>query len=312
MQNTNITMSPAMQGRPVTLVNKNIRTWRAVGRGVIYAALVAMSVLYVLPFWWMLITSVKTVEETFWFPPTFFPQTFTLEGYLRAWNYLPWARFLLNTLTIVFGSVIGSVLSCTLCAYGFARLRFPGRDIVFIIVSGSMMLPYTVTLIPTYIFFHRIGWVNTLKPLIIPAWFGGGAFNIFLMRQFFTSVPADLVDAAYIDGCSRLGIWWKIMLPLSKPALTAVTVFTIQGRWNDFFGPLIFLHSREKMTLALGLQLFAQTASVSSSSAAQYRDVGLFTALMAGATVVTLPMIILFVSAQKYFVEGIQLTGIKG
>ncbi len=311
MQGTNITMSPAVQGRAVTLANKNIRTRKAVGKGITYLALVAMSVVFVLPFWWMLITSIKTVEETFWFPPTFFPQTFTLDGYIRAWNYSPWPTFFLNTMTIVFGSVIGSVLSCTLCAYGFARLRFPGRDIVFIIVLASMMLPGTVTLIPTYIFFQKINWLDTLKPLIVPAWFGGGAFNIFLMRQFFTSIPADLVDAAYIDGCSRLGIWWKVMLPLSKPALTAVTVFTIQGRWNDFFGPLIFLHSPKKMTLALGLQFFAQTAGT-SSSASQYKDVSLFTALMAAATVVTIPMILLFISAQKYFVEGIQLTGLKG
>ena len=311
MQNTNITMSPAMQGRPVTLVNKNIRTWRAVGRGVIYAALVAMSVLYVLPFWWMLITSVKTLQETFSFPPTWFPQTFSWEGYVSAWQYMPWPLHFLNTMTIVVGVLFGVVFSSSLCAYGFARLRFPGRDIVFIIVLASMMLPSQVTIIPTYIFFKELGWLNSFKPLIIPAWFGGGAFNIFLMRQFFTSIPAELVDAARIDGSSRLGIWWRIMLPLSKPALTAITVFTIQGVWNDFFGPLLYLNSQSKMTLALALNIFNTIAGSAAANAA-YQQIGLYTALMAASTVVTLPMIILFVSAQKYFVEGIQMTGIKG
>jgi multiple sugar transport system permease protein len=169
------------------------------------------------------------------------------------------------------------------------------------------MLPGQVTLIPTYVFFRELNWLNTFKPLIIPAWFGGGAFNIFLMRQFFSSIPAELVDAAYIDGCSRLGIWWRIMLPLSKPALTAITVFTIQGRWNDFFGPLIYLNSKEKLTLSLGLQMFQQLAS----GGTDYSEIGLYTAMMAASTVVTLPMIILFISAQKYFVQGIQMTGLK-
>jgi len=286
----------------------NIRAIRNAGRGLIYLALVAASVGYVLPFWWMLITSVKELQETFRYPPTLFPQSFTLVAYEKAWGYLPWLKFLGNTLTIVFGGLVGVVLTSTLCAYGFSRLRFPGRDLVFVITLSSMMLPSQVTLIPTYIFFRELGWLNTLTPLIVPAWFGGGAFNIFLMRQFFASIPAELLDAARIDGCSRLGTWWRIMLPLSKPALTVITVFTIQGRWNDFFGPLIYLNSQEKMTLALGLQMFQQLVS----SGAEYSDVGLYTAMMAASTVVTLPVIALFVSAQRYFVEGIQMTGIKG
>jgi len=286
----------------------NIRAIRNAGRGLIYLALVAGSVGYVLPFWWMLITSVKELQETFRYPPTLFPQSFTLVAYEKAWGYLPWLKFLGNTLTIVFGGLVGVVLTSTLCAYGFSRLRFPGRDLVFVIALSSMMLPSQVTLIPTYIFFRELGWLNTLTPLIVPAWFGGGAFNIFLMRQFFASIPAELLDAARIDGCSRLGTWWRIMLPLSKPALTVITVFTIQGRWNDFFGPLIYLNSQEKMTLALGLQMFQQLVS----SGAEYSDVGLYTAMMAASTVVTLPVIALFVSAQRYFVEGIQMTGIKG
>lgn len=296
---------------PRTLRNKKIVVRRRLGRVINYAALVALSMVYFLPTWWMLITSVKTLKETFSFPPTFFPRTFSFEGYINAWEYMNWPLHFVNTMIIVVGSLVGIILTSTLCAYAFARLRFPGRDTVFIIMLASMMLPGQVTIIPAYIFFAKIGWLDSFKPLIIPAWFGGGAFNIFLIRQFFSSIPQDLVDAARIDGSSRLGIWWRIMLPLSKPAITAITVFTIQGKWNDFFGPLIYLNSQNKLTLALALNTF-QTIAGSQAANAAYQDIGLYTALMAAATVVTLPMIILFISAQKYFVQGIQMSGIKG
>lgn len=301
---------PGTGGR-VTLRNREIRTRRAIGLGLTYAALVLLSLVYLLPMWWMLITSVKTLKETFSFPPTFFPRTFTFEGYVNAWTYMPWPRHFLNTVTIVVGTLGGIILTSTLCAYGFARLRFPGRDLVFVIMLASMMLPSQVTIIPTYILFRELRWLDSFKPLIVPAWFGGGAFNIFLLRQFFSSIPMDLEDAARIDGSSRLGIWWRIMLPLSKPALTAVTVFVIQGQWNDFFGPLIYLNSQSKMTLALALNVF-QTIAGSAAANAAYQDISLYTALMAAATVVTMPMIILFISSQKYFVQGIQMTGLKG
>ncbi len=286
-----------------------IRRW--VGKGFIYLALISLSLLYFLPIWWMGITSVKTLKETYSYPPTFFPRTFTMEGYVSAWEWMNWPRHFLNTMIIIVGTLAGIVLTSTLCAYGFSRVRFPGRDTVFILVLASMMLPSQVTIIPTYILFQKLGWLDTFNPLIVPAWFGGGAFNIFLMRQFFASIPMDLEDAARIDGSSRLGIWWRIMLPLSKPALTAITVFTIQGKWNDFFGPLIYLNSESKMTLALALQTF-RTVAGSLSQNVGYQRIGLQTALMAASTVVTLPMILLFVAAQKYFVEGIQMTGIKG
>ena len=295
----------------VTLRNRGIRRRRLVGRVLVYGALVTMSVVYFLPIWWMLITSFKTLKETFSFPPTFFPRTFTMEGYANAWEYMNWPRHFANTMMIVVGTLAGIVMTSTLCAYGFARLRFPGRDTVFILMLASMMLPSQVTIIPTYILFRELGWLDSFKPLIVPAWFGGGAFNIFLLRQFFSSIPMDLEDAARIDGSSRLGIWWRIMLPLSKPALTAVTVFVIQGQWNDFFRPLIYLNSKNKLTLALALNTF-QAIAGSAASNAQYQDISLYTALMAAATVVTLPMIVLFISSQKYFVQGIQMTGLKG
>lgn len=303
--------STSVSAPRVTLRNKEVRTRRLIERIVIYAALLLMSAVYFLPIWWMIITSVKTLKETFSFPPTFFPRTFSLEGYINAWEYMNWPRHFMNTMTIVIGTLAGIILTSTLCAYGFARLRFPGRDVVFIIMLASMMLPSQVTIIPTYILFRELGWLDSFKPLIVPAWFGGGAFNIFLLRQFFSSIPMDLEDAARIDGSSRLGIWWRIMLPLSKPALTAVTVFVIQGQWNDFFRPLIYLNSKNKLTLALALNTF-QAIAGSAAANAQYQDISLYTALMAAATVVTLPMIALFISAQKYFVQGIQMTGLKG
>lgn len=302
------TLAPALPQQPhVSQRDQRARVAKVAGRAATYLALVLLSIVYLLPFWWMLITSVKSIDETFRVPPTLFPHSFTPVGYQKAWEFLPWLTFLGNTLTIVFGGLIGIVVTCTLCAYGFSRVRFPGRDLVFIIMLASMMLPSQVTLIPTYVVFRHLDWLNTFKPLIIPSWFGGGAFNIFLMRQFFSSIPAELVDAAYIDGCTRLGIWWRIMLPLSKPALTAITVFTIQSRWNDFFGPLIYLNSIEKLTLSLGLQMFQALASTGNA----YSDIGLYPAMMAASTVVTIPMIILFLSAQKQFVQGIQMTGLK-
>jgi len=312
MQATDVTSAAQPIAAPrQTLRNQEIRTRWLIGRGLIYAALVAMSIVYFLPMWWMVITSVKTLKETFSFPPTFFPRTFSMEGYAHAWEYMDWPQHFLNTMTIVVGTLVGILLTSTLCAYGFARLRFPGRNTVFVIMLASMMLPSQVTIIPTYILFRELRWLDSFKPLIVPAWFGGGAFNIFLIRQFFTSVPIDLEDAARIDGSSRLGIWWRIMLPLSKPALTAVTVFVIQGQWNDFFGPLIYLNSKSKLTLALALNTF-QTIAGSAAANVAYQDISLYTALMAAATVVTMPMVILFISAQRYFVQGIQMTGIKG
>ncbi|MFH1086781.1 MAG: carbohydrate ABC transporter permease [Chloroflexota bacterium] len=290
-------------------VRRRARWRRVLGRALIYGLLVLGSAIFFLPFWWMLITSVKPLKEVYRYPPTLFPQSFTSEPYLLAWEYLPWLLFLRNTLTIVFGCLAGTILSATLCAYGFSRLRFRGRDLVFVLLLASMMLPSQVVLIPTYLLFRQLDWLDTFKPLIIPSWFGGGAFNIFLIRQFFTSIPLDMVDAARIDGSSELGVWWRIMLPLSKPALTAVAVFTIQQHWNDFFGPLIFLNSIEKQTLSLGLRLFQ---GVLAGTSADYARLGLETALMAASTVVTVPIIILFISAQQYFVEGIQMTGIKG
>ncbi len=283
---------------------------RAAGRALNTAFLIVGSFIFMVPFYWMVTTSIKDIRETFRSPPTFIPQSFTLAAYDAAWKFAPWLVYLQNTLLITVSVLIGTVLTSTLCAYGFARIRFKGRNLLFICLLATMMLPSQVTLIPTYLVFRELGWLDTLKPLIVPAFFGGGAFYIFLIRQFFTTIPMDLEDAARIDGCSRLLVWWKIMLPLAKPAVTTIAVFTIQGSWNDFFGPLIYLNKPEKFTLALGLAGFRDQAG--SVGAVGKGEIGLYTAMMAASSLTTIPIIVLFVVAQKYFVEGIQLTGLKG
>jgi len=212
---------------------------------------------------------------------------------------VPFHRYFLNTLLIASTWVIGAILASSLAAYAFARIRAPGRDVLFMIMLGTMMVPGMVRLIPTYIVFAKLDWINTFLPLTIPSLLGS-AFDIFLLRQFFMTIPMELEDAALIDGCSRFGIWWKIMLPLAKPALATVTIFAFMGAWNDLLGPLIYLNDQHLYTLALGLQAFQYVHG---------SDWGL---LMAAAMMMIVPVVLLFFLAQKQFVQGIVLTGIKG
>jgi multiple sugar transport system permease protein len=226
------------------------------------------------------------------------------ENYWDALRFLPPETnyglvFLWNTLFLSILSIIGTVLSSSLVAFAFSRLRWPGRDIWFVVLLATMMVPGAVTMLPVFVIFRALGWVDTLRPLWVPAFFGS-AFNIFLLRQFFMTIPMDLEDAAKIDGCSYFGIYWRIMLPLIKPALAAVTIWTFMGAWNNFMGPLIYISSPEKMPLAYALQLF------------QSQHGGEPGMLMAAATMVMLPVLILFFFTQRYFIEGVTLTGIKG
>ena len=226
------------------------------------------------------------------------------ENYLDALRFLPAETnyglvFLWNTLFLSILSIIGTVLSSSLVAFAFSRLRWPGRDIWFVVLLATMMVPGAVTMLPVFVIFRSLGWVDTLRPLWVPAFFGS-AFNIFLLRQFFMTIPMDLEDAAKIDGCSYFGIYWRIMLPLIKPALAAVTIWTFMGAWNNFMGPLIYISSPEKMPLAYALQLF------------QSQHGGEPGMLMAAATMVMLPVLMLFFFTQRYFIEGVTLTGIKG
>jgi multiple sugar transport system permease protein len=267
----------------------------------VYVTLSVIAFVFLLPLAWMILTAIKTPQEALLFPPTIIPSAIQLDNFAKAWNYpgMQFARWTLNTLWISFTVVTGVVLTSSLCAFGFARIRFPGRSFWFAATLASVMLPPQVTLIPLYILFYRIGWLNTFNPLIIPAWFGGGALNIFLLRQFFLNIPAELEDAAYMDGANRLQIWARIFLPLSMPALLTVAIFTFQATWNDFYAPLIYLTGRENYTLALGINLF----NSQFGSEIQY--------MMAISFLMTIPMIIVFFLAQRYFVSGITLTGIN-
>ena len=263
-----------------------------------YILLVAGAVIILIPFFWMLSTALKPGYQVFVFPPQWIPNPILWSNFTDAMTALPFALFFRNTMIIEVGVIIGTVLSCSIVAYGFARLRAPGKTFWFIILLSTMMLPGVVTMIPTYILYAKLGWVNTFLPLIVPAYFGS-AFFIFLLRQFFMTIPNDYEEAARIDGANTWQILANVILPLSKPALATVAIFTFMGVWNDFMGPLIYLNRQDLYTLALGLNFFRGQYNVQ------------WNLLMAASLVLMLPMLILFFSAQRIFIEGITLTGIK-
>lgn len=268
-------------------------------RIIVYVILFAGAFVLMVPFAWMVSTSLKRPGAVFKFPPEWIPKPVVWTNYPRAWNYLPFNLFLQNTLIITAITVVGATLSSAIVGYSFARLRWIGRDAMFMIVLATMMLPYHVTMIPVFAIWKRLGFVDTFVPLIVPAFFGG-AFNVFLMRQFFMTIPLELDDAAKIDGCGVLGIFWRIIIPLSKPVVGTVAIFQFLFRWNDFMAPLIYLNTTKKYTLALGLQLFR----------GQYNTE--WELLMAASVIVMLPVLIIYFFAQRYFVQGIVFTGIKG
>jgi multiple sugar transport system permease protein len=268
----------------------------------LYTLLVLASLVFLTPFYGMVITSVKTqtqIQDVSSLKGLLIARPFQWENYPNVFRSIPFLLYYWNTFYVTALSIFGCVLSCSLVAYGFARFRWPGRDVVFLIMLCTMMLPPQVTLIPTFILFSKLGWVNSFKPLWVPPYFGI-PFSIFLLRQFLLGIPRDLEEAAKIDGCTPYGIFWRVMLPLIKPALLAVMVFEFLWAWNDFVGPLIYLHDDRLMTLTLGLLSF------------QWLHGTEWNLLMAAATMMTLPTIGIFFLAQRYFIEGITLTGLKG
>jgi multiple sugar transport system permease protein len=296
-----VSATPVQDSRPARAASG--RSWRREGRiALLLLVLILISVISFVPLWWMIITSLKTKPEVYIFPPSLWPEVPQFHNYIDAWNYqgMRFTRWTLNTLFISITVLIGVLLTSSLCAYGFARIRFPGRNFWFIATLASIMLPPQVTLIPLYILFFRIDWLDTFLPLTVPAWFGGGAINIFLIRQFFLGIPLEIEDAARIDGANRLQIWWTIFLPLSLPALITVAIFTFQRTWDDFYGPLIYLSSADNFTLALGINLFRGAYTEEMNY------------MMAVAFLMTLPMIALFFFAQRYYIRGVVLGGVKG
>lgn len=227
------------------------------------------------------------------------PIRFRWDNYPKALTYIPFFLYVKNTLVIAILGMIGAMLSCSLVAYSFARISWPGRDVCFFILIATLMLPGQVTMIPVFVIFKWLHWIGSIKPLVVPAFFGS-AFFIFLLRQFFMTIPQELSDAGRIDGCSEFGIYWKIIMPLAKPALSTVGLLTFMGSWNDFMGPLLYLNDDTKYTLSLGLQQFVSQHGAEWSM------------LMAASAVMTIPIIILFFLAQRTFIQGITLTGIKG
>lgn len=277
------------------------RILQTLNTATIVLLLLGFGFLFALPLFWMISTSLKVDAQIFVYPPIWIPNPIQWSNYLRAVNAIPFGLYARNTLTISILSMIGQVISSSLVGYGFARIRWPGRDLVFILVLSTMMLPYQATMIPLYIVFRKLGWVGTFAPLIVPSFFGY-AFNIFLFRQFFRTIPNELADAARMDGCNEFGIYRWIILPLSKPVIATVALFDFLYNWNDFQGPLIYLQDSERYTLSLGLQSFGGNFGRAMEPAM----------LMAAAAIVVLPAILVFFLAQRTFIQGISLTGIKG
>jgi len=269
------------------------------GKIIAYTLLTIGSILIMIPVFWMVSSALKPNNQIFLFPPQWIPNPIQWDNFVTAMTSLPFGTYFQNTMIIEVGSIVGTVLSCSIVAYGFARLNAPGRNFWFVVLLSTMMLPGVVTMIPVYLIFRQLGWVNTFLPLIVPNFFGS-AFFIFLLRQFFMTIPRDFEEAARIDGANTWQVLTRIMLPLSKPALATVTIFTFMGVWNDFMGPLIYLNKPETYTLALGLNFFK----------GQY--VSQWNLLMAASLVMMLPLVLLFFVAQKAFIEGITLTGVKG
>ena len=253
-----------------------------------------------LPFFWMISTSLKKPGTEFTFPIEWIPVPPRFGNYWTAWTILPFNQWLVNTIRITGLSILGHIVSCAIVGFGFARIRFPGRDAIFLLVLATMMLPYPSIIIPLFILFKELGWINTILPLVVPTFFATSAFYIFLLRQFFMTLPLELDDAARVDGCSTFGIFYRICVPLIKPALGIILVFSFMNHWNDFLGPLIFLSDLDKYTLALGLRFFQ----------GQYRVE--WTLLMASSLIILSPCIVLFFIAQKNYIQGIVITGVKG
>jgi multiple sugar transport system permease protein len=268
---------------------------------VIHLLLILGAVAVMIPLAWMISTSLKPTTQVNKWPPIWIPHPLMWSNYSHALTIFPvsFAVFVGNSVWLSAAQTVGSVLSNMIVAYAFARLRFRGRDILFLIVLGTMMLPGQVTMIPLFILFSKLGWVNTYNPLIVPAFFGG-AYFVFLLRQFYTTIPRELDDAARIDGCGILGVFFRIILPLSKPALGITAIFSFSWAWNDFLGPLIYLSKMETFPLALALSYLRSTYRV------------LWSELMVCSFIAMVPPLILFFVAQRYYIQGIVITGVKG
>jgi multiple sugar transport system permease protein/sn-glycerol 3-phosphate transport system permease protein len=293
--------APSLSGTTVITESQG-RSWsRNRSKWATLLILTLGAVTIMVPFYWMISTSLKVPGNLYLYPPQWIPNPIRWSNFREVWDTVPFATFTKNTAVIVILVMFGTLLSCSFSAYGFARLRAPGRDFIFLMVLATMMLPSAVTLVPTYIAFNKLGWINSILPLVVPSFFGA-PFYIFLLRQFYLSIPKEIEESGRIDGASSFRIWWDLMLPLTKPALATVAVFTFFATYNDFFGPLIYLNSESKQTIAVGLSYFTGSRNVGPQ----------MHLLMAMTLMATIPSLIVFIFAQRYFVQSIVTTGLKG
>jgi len=271
-----------------------------------YIILIILSISFLLPFYWMISSAVKNDAQVYTVPPVLVPIPARWINFVEAWQIDNFNLYVINTVfRYTIPAIVGTLVSCTVVAYGFARFRWPGRDILFAICLMTMMVPFQVQMVPLFIIFKNLGWINSYNPLVIPTFFGN-AYYIFMLRQFFKTIPDELPDAARIDGANDFGILWYIMLPLVKPALAVVALFTFLGAWNDYLGPLIYVNQSHLYTLSMGLASLSTNITQAGIKHLAYPY------LMAVSAIITVPIIVLFFFAQRTFIEGISLTGIKG
>lgn len=263
----------------------------------VHVFIYGLAFLTIAPFLWMVLTSVKDMSEIFTYPPKWWPEVFRFENYVNAFQAAPFGRFYLNSVLVATLVTFGQLITCSMAAFAFARLRFKGRDLLFYIFLGTMMIPYNVTMIPSFMILYWLGWIDTYYALIVPGL--ASAFGTFLLRQFFLTIPRELEEAAYIDGASKFSVLWRIIMPLAKPALATLAIFTFMGVFNDFIWALIVINSEELHTVQLGLAIFRDRYTTQ------------WDLLMAGSVTSVMPILIVFFFAQKYFIKGITLSGLK-
>ena len=280
------------------------RTLKRTARRVsFHGSLIVVVALFAAPYIWALSSSFKPEGQLFTYPPQLIPHPFTLSNYETLFSAYPFLTWLRNSVIITTLYTVGAVVSCSMAAYSFARLRWPGRNLMFGLTIASMILPYQVTMVPLYLIFRKFGWVNTWYPLWVPAWLGV-PFYIFLLRQFFKTIPREIEEAARVDGASRLRVFLHVVLPISKPALAAVTVFAVLGSWSDFIGPLIYIQSTNRMPLSLGLEFLNTNGQMVGQQ--------IWGIMMAGSVITLLPMLLVFLLLQRHFVRGITMGALKG
>ena len=295
--------SQSLTSTPRARVAGTSLAMRTFSTGGSYLLAIVLAFIFIVPFYWTVATSFKSPQEIFVFPPTWIPEQIRWQNYVLVWQRVPYGVFVMNSTIVTVLSALGQTLASAVVAYGFARYRFPGRNLLFLLTLATLILPREVTIIPTFLLFRSLGWVDTLLPLIVPH-FLGGAFYIFLLRQFFLGLPRELDEAARIDGAGALRTLWSIILPLSKPALATSAILSFLYHWNEFLEPLIFLNSTEKFTLPVGIRYFQLLGSLGGEPMVQL--------LMAASLMMTLPCILLFFLGQQYFVRGVVMSGLKG